>query len=97
MIEYLHTAIRAVAGQTATVYAFFANDDGSFVSDGVVFMLHDQDGSHLAHVDGSFNAETGQWTFDVPAEATAGRKGRHWYCFQHDNANLCFLQPDYLV
>lgn len=97
MIEYLHNAIRAIAGQEESVYAFFANNDGTFISEGVAFMLHGPDGEMVAAVEGNFNAETGQWTFNVPAEATKGRKGRHWYCFQHDHKNLCFLQPYYLM
>ena len=97
MIEYLYDAIRAVAGQTVPVYATFANDDGTFVSEGVVFMLHGPDGKHIATVEGSYNAETGQWTFDVPGEATAGRTGRHFYCFQHEGVNMCFLKPYYLM
>jgi len=97
MIEYLHNAIRAVAGQEAEVQAFFANTDGSFMSENVAFMLHGPDGEMIAAVEGNFNAETGQWTFNVPAEATKGRKGRHWYCFQHNHTNLCFLQPYYLM
>lgn len=97
MIEYLHDAIRAVAGQDMPIYALFGNDDGSFVSEDCWFMLHDKDGSMLAAVEGSFNAETGQWTFDVPASVTAGLSGRYWYCFQHEGSNLCFKQPFYLV
>lgn len=97
MIEYLHNAIRTVAGQKADVKAFFANEDGTFMSEDVSFMLHDPDGNLIVRVEGSFNAETGQWTFDVPAEATVGHKGRYWYCFQHEGANLCFLQPYYLL
>ncbi len=96
MIEYLHNAIRAISGQEATVYAYFANDDGTFLNEDCVFMLHDPSGNVIASVDGVFNGETGQWSFDVPAEATMGHKGRYWYCFQHDNTNLCFLQPYYL-
>lgn len=97
MIEYLHNAIRAVAGQEAEVQAFFANSDGTFISEGVAFMLHSPDGKMIAAVEGLFNTETGQWKFIVPADATKGLKGRYWYCFQHDGANLCFLQPFYLM
>lgn len=97
MIEYLYDAIRATAGQDVPVYATFANDDGTFMSEGVVFMLHNPDGSHLATVEGSYNAETGQWTFTVPGKVTAGRTGRHLYCFQQDGSELCFKKPYYLM
>ena len=60
-------------------------------------MLHTPDGGHLATVEGEFNAETGQWTFNVPAEATAGHKGKYLYCFQHEGTNMCFLKPYYLM
>jgi hypothetical protein len=97
MIEYLHNAIRMVAGQDTPIYAFFGNDDGTFVSEDCWLMLHNPDGSMLAAVEGSYNEESGQWTFDLPASLTTGLSGRYWYCFQHDNANLCFKQPLYLL
>jgi hypothetical protein len=97
MIEYLYDAIRATSGQDVPVYATFANDDGTFVSEGVVFMLHKPDGSHLVTVEGTCNMETGQWTFNVPGEATKGHKGHYLYCFQQAGSNLCFLSPYYLM
>ena len=97
MIEYLYDAIRAVAGQDTEVYALFANGDGTFVSEGCKFVLHKPGGEMIAEVEGEYNPETGQWTFNVPGEATKGLKGRFKYCFQHDGSNLCFLKPFYLV
>lgn len=97
MIEYLYDAIRIVAGQDTPVYAVFANDDGSFVSEGCKFVIHRPDGEMIVAVDGTFNPETGQWTFDVPGEATEGLSGRYEYCFQHDGSNLCFRKPFYLM
>lgn len=96
MIEYLYNAIRMVAGQEEEVYTI-ARDDEGFIDKGVVFMLHSPEGEVIAKVDGIYNPNTYQWTFIIPAEATAGRTGKHWYCFMREGKNLCFKQPFYLL
>lgn len=95
MIEYLYDAIRAVAGQDFEVNAVIANPDGSFITEGCTLMIHD--GDRMIETPGNFDATSGAWSFIVPAHSTAGMNGRYMYCIMHDNSNLCFKQPIYLV
>ena len=95
MIEYLYDAIRAVAGQDFEVNAVITNPDGTLITEGCFFMLHD--GDEMIRVPGAFDAESSQWSFLIPASSTTGMKGRYEYCVMHDGTNLCFKQPIYLV
>lgn len=95
MIEYLHDAIRATAGQDICVCAKITDDDGELITNVCSLMLHDDD-NMLVSAPG-FLDEEGVWEFTIPAEATANLSGRFWYCICCDNTNLCFKQPIYLV
>lgn len=96
MIEYIYDAIRAVAGQPISISAVITDATGAAIEEKCAFMLHDADGRMIAHADGEYLGE-GQWQFNLPASMTSGLKGRHWYCIQHEDNNLCFMQPIYLV
>lgn len=96
MIEYLFNAIRAVAGQEIAVSAAITDDDGNAIKENCRLVLHfNNDEMYVAP--GIYLDELEQWTFNVPADATAGRKGRFEYCLQHDGQNLCFKEPIYLL
>ena len=98
MVEYLYDAIKAVAGQSITVNAWITDEDENVITSDCSFMLHDENGDKLlATVDGIYLPENLMMEFTLPAEATQGLKGKYWYCIQHANSNLCFMQPIYLV
>ena len=99
MIEYLYNCIRATAGQNITVDAKITDDSGEALTQSCGFMLHDKndDKTMLARVDGEYLSEEEMWRFTVPAEVTKGLKGRYWYCICHEDQNVCFKQPIYLV
>ena len=96
MIEYLYDAIRAVAGQDIAISAEITNDEGEPITENCNLVLHfNEDEMYVAP--GLYLAEVRQWTFNVPGEATKGKKGRYFYCIQHEGLNLCFKEPIYLI
>ena len=95
MIEYLYDAIRAVAGQEIDVAAVITDDTDTVITDGCKLMLHIDE--EMLAFDGIYIAETQSWQFTIPAEATAGLKGKYYYCIMRDGINLCFKTPFYLV
>lgn len=94
MVEYLYNCIRATAGQDATIIANIA-ENGEDITAGMTMMLHDADKAMIINVDGVY--ADGLWHFTIPADATKGRQGKHWYCLQRDGINVCFHEPIYLV
>jgi hypothetical protein len=94
MIEYLYDCIRATAGQDITVAAVITDDNGEALTSGCGLMLHD-DENMIVRVNGVFDGE--QWNFTIPADATANRVGRYWYCICRGEESLCFKEPIYLV
>lgn len=97
MVEYLHDAIKAVAGQDIVIHAFITDDEEQVITENCSIMLHDQSQKMIADIEGQYLPENLMWEFTIPAAITTFRNGRHWYCIQHDNKNMCFLQPIYLV
>lgn len=95
MIEYIHNAIKASAGQPIGVTAKITNEDNTEITDNCSLMIH-TDKEMLLSVEGIYLGSS-IWQFEVPAEATKGLKGRYWYCICNDNNNLCFKEPLYLV
>lgn len=95
MVEYIYDAIKAVAGQEIGVSARITDDSGS-IAENCRLVLHD-DKNEIGSVEGLYLPEDELWAFVIPAEMTAGRTGRYWYCIQHENLNMCFKQPIYLV
>lgn len=93
MIEYLLDAIRATAGTDNEVTARILLDDGTPITEGCEFIIHDGD-RHLSF-DGVYEDEI--WKFAIPAEATKDFKGRYMYCIKHYDEQLCFQQPLYFV
>lgn len=98
VVEYMYNAIKAVAGQDITIYAYVTDNNEQIVTTGCCFMLHDKDGKgEIADVPGVYLPDHYQWEFTIPAAATEGLEGHYWYCIQHNDSNLCFRQPIYLV
>ena len=94
MIEYLDTAIRATAGEDICICAEITDSENNPVTENCHIMLYDNL-SLLATINGVFDGEL--WSFDIPANTTAGLKGRYWYCICADMESLCFKQPLYLI
>lgn len=94
MIEVLYDAIKAVAGQPIEITARVTDVEES-VKDNCCFVLH-LDGN-MVSVEGTYLEDYDMWKFEIPASATVGYKGKHWYCIQHNGNNLCFMKPVYLT
>ena len=98
MIEYLYDAIRAVAGQEIKVEAYITDENENFITEGCYFVLHDKAGTNVLLTKlGQFNTETMNWDFVLAPEETKGLSGRYLYCIMHNDSNLCFKQPIYLM
>lgn len=98
MVEYLYDAIRAVAGQEIKVEAYITDENENLITEGCYFVLHDKAGNEmLLAKDGTYLPEFSCWEFVLAPEETKGLSGRHMYCIQHNDSNLCFKQPIYLV
>ncbi len=96
LVEYLYDAIRAVAEQDIVINAIATDDEEQIITSGCCLVLHDDD-VMLYRAEGVYLPDYLTWEFVIPSEITKGLKGRYWYCIQHDNNNLCFKQPIYLM
>lgn len=94
MVEYLYDAIRAASGQDIPVVAKITDEEGIIIAGGCTLTLSDGD-SAIIKVSGAFDGE--QWIFTIPADVTEGKRGRYWYCISHNDVDLCFYQPIYLI
>ena len=94
MIEYIHDAIRATAGNTLAIAAEITDDSGNQVIAGCAMMIFNNE-ELIITADGEYLEE--QWIFTIPAEATKNLKGRYSYCICQENTKLCFKQPIYFV
>ena len=95
MIEYLHSAIRATAGEDICICAKITDDEGAAIDNAHCHVMLYDDLSLLATVDGA--CVDGAWEYIIPADVTRGLHGRFWYCICVDNTSLCFKQPIYLI
>ena len=94
MIEYLHTAIRATAGEDMVVAAKIRDDSGEIYTGGAHLMLY-KDNEVLAVVDGVLVDDV--YEFHILAETTKNLLGRYWYCIcDSGGCSVCFKQPIYL-
>lgn len=96
MIEYLYNAVRAATGQDICICADIFNDEGIVVS-ACQLNFFSPEKELIASFDGTFNDETNEWSFIIPAETTQGLTGRYFYCISHNGQSLCFREPLYLV
>lgn len=98
MVEYLYDAIRAVAGQEIKVEAFITDENENVITENCYFVLHDKAGTEmLLEKSGTYLPDYSIWEFVLAPEETKGMNGRYLYCIMHDNSNLCFKQPIYLM
>lgn len=95
MIEYLHNAIRAMAGADIRVDARVTDEEGAIITTGVKLILHDKKDAMIESFEGSY--ENDSWHFLIPAQVTKGLKGRYFYCIQYNGNPLCFKEPLYLI
>ena len=95
MIEYLHTTIRAAAGDETAISAKITDASGAIVVDTCSLCLFDGD-KEILHIDGVLDGAV--WTFIIDGAITATLAGRYWYKVCDKNHNgLGFLQPIYFV
>lgn len=94
MIEYLYDAVRASAGQSITVSARITDDEGALIDYGCELKFYDKE-KMLTSVEGILEDEV--WNFIIPAEATKNLNGRHFYSICHNDADICFKKPLYLI
>lgn len=95
MVEYLLNAIRATAGEDATIIANIA-EDGVDITTGCGIMLH-IDESKVLHFEGEYDTESELWFFTIPGDVSKGLEGRYFYCLCKDNNTLCFKEPIYFI
>ena len=94
MVEYLYNAIRATSATDLEICAKVSDEQGNPITEGVRFELslfH----SNLLSIDGEY--KDGVWYFTIPAEKIINLKGKYEYCIKHNDEQLCFMQPIYLV
>lgn len=96
MIEYLHDAIRATAGEDIEIVAILTDSQGNSISENCSLSLYLREGGPLFNTNGTFIEEFGTWQFIIPAEETEGLEGRYWYSISHEDESLSFKQPIYL-
>ena len=94
MIEYLHTAIRASAGENIAISAEVTDELGNIVTEDCALIIYLENNGILM-IGG--NCIDGIFTFEVPGDMTKDLKGRYWYCVRHNGEPVCFKQPIYFV
>ena len=95
MIEYLHDAIRATAGDDITITARIVDENNLPVTIGCHINLYN-DTEQIGSFGGKYS--NGVWEFTIPADITVELRGRYWYCIcDEEHEKLNFKQPIYLV
>ena len=97
MIEYLYNAIRATTGQDICICADITNAEGVLLTEGCYINFFSPEKEFIASFDGTYDADSSEWKFVIPGEATKGLVGRYFYCIAYNGQSLCFRQPIYLV
>ena len=93
--EYLYSALRATAGEDITINAIVTDEEGKAITEGCGLTILDEGSNVIAEVAGTF--ENDSWLFAIPADATKGLTGRHYYRVTKGDASLCFPTPIYFV
>jgi hypothetical protein len=95
MIEYIGEMIKATAGEDLCIIARVIDSFGDTLE--TCHMSVYKGDERLFMVEGMLN-EDNQYEFYIPAEATAGLKGRYGYCVcDKDGISLCFKCFIYFV
>lgn len=94
MIEYLYNTIRATANEEINIVVKIT---GSDVPAGCHLSIFDSDDKKLLTINGE--NVSGLWEFNIPAEATAGLKGKYWYCIccNETHKSYDFKHPIYFI
>lgn len=95
-LSYLYNAIVLNKGEEAEICAVITDDDGAAITDSCSLMLHCKKRDevlYMAH--GTFDGE--MWTFVLPAEITADKEGRYFYCICRAGRSLCAKEPIYFM
>ncbi len=95
MIEYIHGAIKATAGEEIDIVAEITADTGEAITEDCELHIFDKGKNMITASQGVYNGE--EWRFTIPAEATKGLEGRYMYCIGYKKSSLCFKQPIYFV
>ena len=93
MVEYIYDAIKATAGENASIVAKITNYDGSNIERCDMYIFDNN--SEIFSVAGSFDGEL--WTFNISGQLTDGLKGRYWYEINNGGYSISFKQPIYFV
>lgn len=93
--EYLYSALRATAGEDITINAIVTDEEGKAITEGCGLMIIDKGSNVIAKVAGTFEGDS--WLFAIPADATKGLTGRHYYRVTKGDTSLCFPTPIYFV
>lgn len=72
------------------------NPEGELVTEGCGISIHCED-EQICRIDGTYSESEQIWKFVIPAEATKGHSGRHYYCVCKNDGTLNFKTPIYLV
>lgn len=95
MIEYLHSTIRATAGDSITITAKITDSAGAVIQETCSLCLYDGN-TKLLEVAGTLDNTI--WNFTIDGETTAALAGRYWYKVCDSNHNsLDFAQPIYFI
>ena len=95
MIEYIHNAIRATAGDDTPIAAIIRDEVGAIITENCHLQFLDGKKQLIANIDGAFDGD--QWQFVIPSALTEGLKGRHYYCIVCDDVILNFRESLYLI
>jgi hypothetical protein len=71
MIEYLHSAIRATAGEDTTIEAIVRDSDGAILQGLFNLRLYDK-GEFIGIYKGALQEDNGAYKFIIPAAITTG-------------------------
>lgn len=95
MIEYLHSTIRATAGDSVTITAKITDSAGAAIQEICSLCLYDGN-TKLLEVEGIL--EENIHNFTIAADVTAALTGRYWYkVYDSKHNSLDFAQPIYFV
>ena len=94
MTEFLYNAIKAVAGEDINICAQITDAEGIDITSGCNLIFIDKEFNTIAEYAGKY--ANGEWTFNIPAEATKDMEGRYWYRIKFHDGSLCFAVPIYI-
>ena len=94
MVEYIYDVVKASAGEDIFICAEITDSEGKDIETGCSLVFIDKDFSIINTYTGTY--ANGEWTFNIPAEATKDMEGRYWYRIKFHDGSLCFTTPIYI-